>query len=148
MIVGPPFDLGQGGPGGWHIVDEPELHLGVDPLFPVVVPDLAGWRLRTLPERPDTAAYPVAPDWICEVLSPGTTARDRAHKLPFYGRAGVGHVWLVDPIGQTLEVFELTDHRWTLAMAVIGRTAVAPAPFESLEFDLGLLWGPEPAESA
>lgn len=144
MIVGPPFDLGKGGPGGWHIVDEPELQLGVDPKFSVVVPDLAGWRLQTLPERPETAAYTVVPDWVCEVLSPGTSARDRAQKLPFYGRAGVGHVWLVDPIDQTVEVYALSGHRWTLAQVAIGRRSLVAAPFEALEFDLGLLWGPEP----
>ncbi|HEX2872196.1 MAG TPA: Uma2 family endonuclease, partial [Polyangiaceae bacterium] len=35
-----PFDRGRGGPGGWVILVEPELHL----LGHVLVPDLAGWR--------------------------------------------------------------------------------------------------------
>jgi Uma2 family endonuclease len=42
-----PFDRGRGGPSGWVILPEPELHLG--PLPDVVVPDLAGWRRERLP---------------------------------------------------------------------------------------------------
>jgi Uma2 family endonuclease len=63
-----PFDRGRGGPGGWRILDEPELHLGAD----VVVPDLAGWRRTRLPRLPDEAYFTLAPDWICEVVSPST----------------------------------------------------------------------------
>jgi len=44
-----PFHRGRGGPGGWIILDEPELHLGAD----IVVPDLAGWRRTRLPSVPD-----------------------------------------------------------------------------------------------
>ncbi len=66
MEVGNSFDRGQGGPGGWIILDEPELHLGRD----VLVPDLASWRRERMPELPDTAAFELAPDWVCEVLSP------------------------------------------------------------------------------
>ncbi|MGH9385379.1 MAG: Uma2 family endonuclease [Vicinamibacterales bacterium] len=35
-----PFQGGRSGPGGWWILDEPELHLADD----ILVPDLAGWR--------------------------------------------------------------------------------------------------------
>ena len=45
--LGPPFKRGRGGPGGWLILDEPELHLGDE----VIVPDLAGWRRDRLPRR-------------------------------------------------------------------------------------------------
>ena len=38
MAIGTPFQWGRGGPGGWWIVDEPELHFGED----VLVPDLGG----------------------------------------------------------------------------------------------------------
>src|SRR2546430_2105276 len=64
--IGPPFDAGRGGPGGWWILDEPELHLRAD----VVVPDLAGWRRERLTISGDPAAFTVVPDWICEVISP------------------------------------------------------------------------------
>lgn len=67
--LGGPFDRGRGGPGGWVILNEPELHLGDD----VLVPDLAGWRRGRMPEMPATAFTTLAPDWLCEVLSPSTT---------------------------------------------------------------------------
>jgi hypothetical protein len=75
-----PFRWGRGGPGGWIILDEPELHLAGN----ILVPDIAGWRRERMPELPDVAAFELAPDWICEVLSPSTEAADRADKLPIY----------------------------------------------------------------
>ena len=57
--LSPPFDDGLGGPGGWWILIEPELHLGED----IVVPDLAGWRRERLPEIPDAPHLELAPDW-------------------------------------------------------------------------------------
>ncbi len=50
-----------------------------------------------MPNMPATAHFTLAPDWVCEVLSPSTAAMDRADKLPIYARAGVEHAWLVDP---------------------------------------------------
>jgi len=94
-----PFHQGRGGPGGWWILFEPELHLGQD----VLVPDLAGWRRERMPEFPDTAAFTLAPDWVCEVVSPGTERLDRAKKMPVYAREQVSHLWLVNPIARTLE---------------------------------------------
>src|SRR6187402_3256932 len=82
-----PFDRGRGGPGGWIILDEPELHL----LGHVLVPDLAGWRRERMPELPDAKAFELAPDWACEVLSPSTAKVDRADKVPIYAQAGVSH---------------------------------------------------------
>ena len=140
MLVGTPFRLGIGGPGGWHILDEPELSLGVDPRFDPVVPDLAGWRLETMPRLPETAQFKVIPDWVCEVMSPGTQRRDRVLKLPFYGRAGVHHVWLVDPHAQTLEVYRLAGGLWQLAGAFGGDDLVRAEPFDGVELPLAALW--------
>src|SRR5205809_8041225 len=78
--LGPPFKRGRGGPGGWMILDEPEIHLGEH----VVVPDIGGWRRERLPEVPAAAYLEVAPDWLCEVLSPSTRALDRGQKLRVY----------------------------------------------------------------
>ena len=80
--VGGPFDGGIGGPGGWWILDEPELHFGEH----VLVPDLAGWRRERMPAIPDVAFFTLAPDWVCEVLSPSTARIDRGEKLPIYAR--------------------------------------------------------------
>jgi Uma2 family endonuclease len=142
--------LGMGGPGGWYIVGEVELRLGIDPRFDTVVPDIAGWRLETVsPGLMRQKSATTCPDWVCEVLSPSTAARDRAEKLPFYARAGVGHVWLVDPAAQTLEVYERTSAgQWTVLGVWAGATVVHAAPFDTIGLDLTPLWVPtEPRES-
>jgi Uma2 family endonuclease len=131
-----PFDEGSDGPGGWWILDEPEVHLGPH----VLVPDIAGWRRERLPRLPDTAWFELAPDWVCEVLSPSTARVDRVQKLPVYAAAGVGHVWLVDPVLRTLEAFENQQGRWLLLGAFKNDDAVAVVPFEAVALDLGALW--------
>src|SRR5262245_57671747 len=99
--LGPPFHLGRGGPGGWWIHFEPELHLGEDAL----IPNIAGWRHERMPHLPEEAAYTLVPDWACEVLSPSTSRFDLVKKLPRYARNGVQHAWIVDPLEKTLQVF-------------------------------------------
>ncbi len=131
-----PFDRGKGGPGGWLLLDEPELHLGGD----IVVPDLAGWRRERMPEMPDAAAFDLAPDWICEVLSPGTAATDRAVKMPIYARERVAHLWLVDPLVRTLEASRLENGRWVLLGAWRDDARVRAEPFETFELELAGLW--------
>jgi Uma2 family endonuclease len=139
-----PFGRGRGGPGGWLILDEPELQFP-DPTAPrginAVAPDLAGWRRERMPKLPDEAFFTMAPDWICEVLSPSTEAYDRDTKMPLYAREGVRHAWIVDPIGRTLELFELgADGRWTLADVHQDDARVRAAPFDAIELDLSVLW--------
>ncbi len=138
-----PFDRGRGGPGGWWILDEPELHLRED----VLVPDLAGWRRERLPAIPDTAYFTLAPDWACEVLSPSTERLDRVRKLPVYSREGVQHVWLVNPAARTLEVLRLEAGRWVVAATYGGDDPVRAEPFAAIELDLGALWGERPPAS-
>jgi Uma2 family endonuclease len=132
----PPMDSGSGGPGGWWILDEPEMHLGSD----ILVPDLAGWRRERMPMLPDTAYFTLAPDWICEVLSPSTAQMDRVDKLPIYARSEVGHAWVVDPEAQTLEVFALREGYWLLEAAFKANDEVCAPPFEAVRFGLGGLW--------
>ena len=134
--VGGPFDKGRGGPGGWWILDEPELHLGPH----VLVPDLAGWRRERLPALPETAWFEVAPDWICEVLSPSTARVDRVEKLPIYAAAGVRHAWLIDPDLRTLEAFENQDGRWLLLAARENDNPIQLPPFDAISFPLNALW--------
>jgi Uma2 family endonuclease len=132
-----PFDRGRGGPGGWVLVDEPELHLGED----IVVPDLAGWRRARMPAFPYDAAYfTLAPDWICEVLSPSTSKIDRGDKLDIYAREGVGHAWLLDPLDKTLEVLRLAEGRWTRVGFHKDDARVRAEPFDAVELALGELW--------
>jgi len=117
---------------------EPELQLLA---FEPMVPDLAGWRVERLPALPETAHFPIAPDWICEVLSKSTEAVDRNKKLPIYAAHGVAHVWLVDPIAKTLEVYSLdSDRRWRDVRVYEGDARVRAQPFEAIELDLAGLW--------
>jgi Uma2 family endonuclease len=131
-----PFDRGKHGPGGWVLLDEPELHLHGD----VLVPGLAGWRRERMPELPDAAAFELAPDWVCEVLSPSTAATDRAEKMPIYAREEVAHTWLVDPLARTLEAYRLEGDRWSLLGTWRDDAKVRAEPFEIFGLQLSGLW--------
>jgi Uma2 family endonuclease len=136
VLIGGAFQFGINGPGGWLVLDEPELRMADD----VLVPDLAAWRRERLP-APPTAEYPtIAPDWVCEVLSPSTERIDRAKKLAIYAREGVAHAWLIDPLQQTLEVLRLESGRWQLLAARSARDRLRAEPFEAIELDLATLW--------
>ena len=134
--IGNPYQDGVGGPGGWWIIDEPELHLGDD----VLVPDIAGWRRERMPDYPDTAYFTLAPDWVCEVLSASTRKHDLCGKRPVYAREGVAHLWFVDPVDRTLEVFELRDGQWLLIAAAADDDPISTRPFDAITFSLGDLW--------
>jgi Uma2 family endonuclease len=142
ILIGGPFMFGRGGPGGWVILDEPELHLGPRP--DKVVPDLAGWRRERLPravggdEAP--AHYDLAPDWVCEVLSERTRSRDKGQKMRIYAREGVRHVWHVDPLARTLDIFRLMEGQWLLVHAFSGEDTVRAEPFDAIDLELALVW--------
>lgn len=132
------FQRGRGGPGGWIILFEPELHLGAEP--DVLVPDIAGWRREHMPDVPDTAYFTMAPDWVCEVLSPSTQALDRGAKMDIYKREGVAHVWLVDPLARTLEAYRHSDAGWVRPGAWHGDVEVRVEPFATMAIDLKAMW--------
>ena len=134
--IGGPFQKGRGGPGGWWILDEPELHFGPD----VLVPDLAGWRRERMPEVPDAPWSELAPDWVCEVLSPSTRRIDLTAKRRIYGSAGVAYLWFVDPTARTLESFTLKEGAWVLIAALKDAEDVRVAPFDAISFPLSALW--------
>jgi len=132
-----PYDLGEGGPGGWWILDEPELHLAEH----VLVPDLAGWRRERMPELPDSHVFAIPPDWVCEVLSQRTARLDRVEKMPIYARHGVKHLWLVNPDMKSLDVYVLEAREtWTLLSSHGEDDKVHAEPFQDIELDLSLLW--------
>jgi Uma2 family endonuclease len=134
--IGPPFGRGRGGPGGWLILDEPELHLCDD----IVVPDLAGWRRERMAKVADEPYFTIAPDWLCEVASPSTEKMDRAEKLPIYAREGVKHAWIIEPKKRTLEAFRLEGGRWLLLSVYKDSDRVRIEPFDAIELDLSVLW--------
>jgi len=150
-----PFQFGDGGPGGWWIIPEPERHFP-EPAEPggiqVVSPDVAGWRCERMPDLPTTPYFKLAPDWVCEVLSPRTKVHDRTKKMPLYAQNGVAYAWLVDPIARVLEVHVLGParrsssrarralRRWNEAIVHRGDVRVQAVPFDAIELDLGKLW--------
>ena len=137
MRIGPPFRFGEGGPGGWWIVDEPEVHFIRD--VEIAVPDLAGWRRERMPSMPEDHRFEIVPDWVCEILSPSTAKKDRVVKLPLYAHYGVAYVWIVD-LAQTLESFELREGHWSLLAILKDADRVAVKPFDAVEFSLADLW--------
>jgi Uma2 family endonuclease len=133
----PPFSRGRGGPGGWILLDEPEIHLAAD----IVVPDIGGWRRTRMDVIPNAAFVSLAPDWVAEVLSPSTERFDRGEKLEIYARENVGWVWLVNPTLRTLEILQLgTEGHWILRGTHHGDVKLRAEPFDAIEFDLGALW--------
>jgi Uma2 family endonuclease len=134
--LGPAYDRGDGGPGGWLFLFEPELHLGEDAL----VPDLAGWRRERIPEFPETAAIDLAPGWVCEVTSPSTGRLDRIEKLPAYANHSVSYAWLIDPEQRSLEVLRLENGRWVVIGTHARDQRVHAEPFSELELNLSDLW--------
>lgn len=106
----------------------------------MLAPDLAGWRRERLPALPETAWFEVVPDWVCEVLSPGSARLDRVEKMPLYAELGVEHLWLVDPDRRTLEAYARQCTRWLLLGAHGDDAWVPLEPFEALELELAVLW--------
>jgi len=136
--LGGPFDRGKGGPGGWWIFVEPEIHFVRD--TEVCVPDLAGWRRERMAAIPRDQRFEVVPDWVCEILSPSTESKDRQVKMPIYARYGVRFAWLVDPVKQSLEAYALGSPDWTIIGSCKGDQGVEVPPFESVPLDLAGLW--------
>lgn len=134
--LGQRYGRGRGGPGGWLIVDEPEQHLSED----ILVPDLAGFRRERLPETPKAAFFEIAPDWVCEVLSPSTARLDRGPKREVYAREHVPYLWFVDPDAKTLEVLRLDGATYRVIQTFADDALVRAEPFEATELELGFLW--------
>jgi Uma2 family endonuclease len=89
---------------------------------------------------PNVAAFDLAPDWVCEVVSPSTAQLDRARKMQIYAREHVGHLWLVDPLARTIEIYRLDAGRWVVASTHGGSEPVRAEPFEQCDLDPGRWW--------
>ena len=137
-IIMSSFHFGRGGPGGWWILREPEIHLGED----VVVPNITGWRRKRMPRLPTGAYCTLAPDWVCEALSSLTRKLDLGGKSAVYAREGVAYHWFVDSDAQSLAAFELRDSQWELIDALYNDATVSLPPFEAISFNLAELWPP------
>jgi Uma2 family endonuclease len=126
------------GPGGWWVALEPELHFSDD----VLVPDWAAWRRTRMPVFPNVPYFTLTPDWVCEVISPSTGRIDRSRKMRIYAREGVAHLWFVDPLQHTVEVYRLEAGRWVVIVTHAGDESARIEPFEAAEMQLARWWPP------
>ena len=136
--IGSPFSDGIGGPGGWWILEGPELEFEDEVQH--YVPDLAGWRKERLPQIPTGHIFTVEPDWVCEIISPSSRSYDRVSKSNTYAKHGVGYYWLIDPDAKSVEAFKLDRGAWRKVGAFAGTDKMRAEPFELIEIDLGWLW--------
>jgi Uma2 family endonuclease len=140
-----PFQVRHSGSGGWIFLHKPEVHLGPH----VVVPGLAAWRSQRLSALPSEAAWiDIVPDWVCDFLSPSTQRHYQRDKRMIYAKAGIRHLWHLDPVLKILEVFELMDDKWLLLDVFRDNADVAAPPFAAVSFPLDLLWPFDPAPAA
>jgi Uma2 family endonuclease len=143
-FIGRPYDDddGRGGPGGWWILTEVDVQLSP---HDVVRPDVAGWRREPLPDPRRPRPLDVAPDWICEVVSPARPAHDRVTKRRLYAAHGVPYYWIADPDGRTLEALrlDLETREWREIGAYDDQSSSRIAPFETVELEVGRLFFPE-----
>lgn len=137
FLLGPAFHFGSSGPGGWWILNEPELHFGHN----VLVPDIAGWRRERMPEIPQNHVFSIVPDWICEVTSPSNGRLDRLKTMPIYARRGVEYAWIVEPQQQTIEAYRRQEDSWFLLGTYGEEQLVRIEPFDAIELDLSLIGG-------
>ncbi len=141
-FVGGPFDDddGHGGPGGWWIFVEVDVEFGT---HDIVRPDLSGWRRERLVDPGDKRPIQVAPDWVCEILSPSTATRDKVAKRKLYAQHGVRHYWIVDVDARTLEAFELRDGHWTLLDSYDDTATARIPPFGRVQLTVDRLFLPK-----
>lgn len=129
-------------PGGWWFFTELEVQLGAE----IVRPDVCGYRRERVPEPPKGRPFALAPDWVCEILSPSNPQRDRVEKLQSYFQARVPHYWIIDPVGGSLEVFRRLDLAYALVLTALRAQRVRAEPFEAVELRVDELLGADPEE--
>ena len=93
-----------------------------------------------MPVLPNVPAFTQAPDWACEVVSPTTAGADRVRKMRIYARESVGHLWLVEPLAKTLEIYLLENGRWVVASTHTGSERVRAEPFAAAELEIARWW--------
>lgn len=132
----------DGNPGGWWIKTEISTYYSRSES--VLIHDIAGWRRDRVLENPTGFPITVAPDWVCEVCH-NTHKKDSKIVPEILLKHGVPWYWFVDVERDLLIIYELKDSRYTVAQTVFSNEGVARLqPFESVEFDLAVLFGADP----
>ncbi len=143
MLVGAellgPFQRGRGGPGGWWLIPDVDVSFGA---HDVVRPDLSGWRKDRVPNFPGVRPVRVRPDWVCEMLSPGSAALDQGEKKSLYAKSGVPFYWIVDPLNRTIVVLALRDGAFEVVAVVGDQGCARLVPFDEIELELDSMFPP------
>ncbi len=128
--LGKPFKRGDGGPGGWWLLQETDIVLSTGD---VVRPDLLGIRRERVPLLPEERPMPADPDFVCEILSPSNEKYDLTEKQAAYLAAGVTHLWHLDPDRRLLTVMRHSPDGYVILLrGQDGQTLRLP-PFEAIE---------------
>ena len=134
---------GHGGPGGWWFGTEAEVEYEPHELY---LHDVAGWRRERSPERPTGRPVRIAPDWVCEILSPSNWANDTVTKFATMQRHAVPHYWILDVEHRILTVYRWKDGAYVVAAHAQPGERAALEPFDAVTVDVGVLFGDDPTE--
>ena len=137
----------EGPTGGWWIGTEAEVAYDGGQCY---LHDLAGWRRDRVPEKPSGRPVAIVPDWVCEILSPSNWRHDTVTKFDVCFQHRVKHYWMMDVEHRVLTVFKWHPEGWLRIMATGPGERARLEPFESVEFEVAVLFGddpgPEPAK--
>ena len=87
-----------------------------------------------------------APDWVVEVLSPGTASHDQINKRRTYERASIAEYWLVHPTDRVLTVYRLENGAYGKPdmQELAGETAISVLPGVTITWDALVARLPKP----
>ncbi|MBI4567167.1 MAG: Uma2 family endonuclease [Planctomycetes bacterium] len=77
-----------------------------------------------------------APDWIAEILSPGSADRDYRAKKKLYAKSGVREYWIIDPVARAVEVHLLKGKTYQLVERVVEKGTVSSQVIEGFKVSL------------
>ncbi|MCG6942179.1 MAG: Uma2 family endonuclease [Thiohalocapsa sp.] len=131
-----PFDK-TSGPGGWWIITEVSVSYE---LHQCPSHDIAGWRKERMPERP-SGVIDMAPDWVCEIVSPGHERKDTLKLFALLQRHRVPYYWLIWPEDRALIAYALEGDGYRVVRMLFDEPKARIPPFEAVELDLGYILG-------
>ena len=104
--------------------------------YDVVQPDVVFFRAERLRLLRLDAVTRAVPDIVVEVLSPSTAAIDRGRKMRMFARYGVPEYWIVDPVGQQVEIHVVEDGVYHRAQVATGGDIVRSVLLPDLTFEV------------
>jgi Uma2 family endonuclease len=125
------------GPGGWWIITEVSVAYEI---HQCPSHDLAGWRKERLPERP-RGVMELAPDWVCEIISPGHERKDTLQMFLLLQHHRVPYYWLIWPEDRVLIAHQLADDGYRVIKTLSGEARARIPPFDAVELDLAYILG-------